>query len=174
MRNPRRFGGFADFRLPRTAIQGGHLVVGEQAGFQDALAGFGMRYALRSGLLAARSIIAADDYSSLWRRELLPLLGAGTVNRFLFNTIGEQGWGLVVRKLSRADAGLVLNRFYRPSLWSRLLFPVAALRYRAPLRDRSCDHVDCHCVWCECQAEALVATGARGMPAKAAIKRRRD
>jgi len=43
MRNPRPFGGFANFRLPRTALQGGHLVVGEQAGFQDALAGFGMR-----------------------------------------------------------------------------------------------------------------------------------
>lgn len=174
MRNPRRFGGFANFRLPRTAIQGGHLVVGEQAGFQDALAGFGMRYALRSGLLAARSIIAADDYSSLWRRELLPLLRAGTVNRFLFNTVGEQGWGLALRKLSRADAGLVLKRFYRPSLWSRLLFPVAALRYRAPLRDRSCDHVDCHCVWCQCQAEALAPTGALGSPAKAAIERSRD
>jgi flavin-dependent dehydrogenase len=44
MRNARRFGGYANFRLPRTAVQGGHLVVGEQAGFQNALAGFGMRY----------------------------------------------------------------------------------------------------------------------------------
>jgi hypothetical protein len=43
----RRFGGYANFRLPRTAVQGKHLVIGEQAGFQDALAGFGMRYALR-------------------------------------------------------------------------------------------------------------------------------
>ena len=31
-----------------------HPVIGEQAGFQDALAGFGGRYALRSGTLAAR------------------------------------------------------------------------------------------------------------------------
>lgn len=36
MRNERRFGGYANFRLPRTAMQGGHLVIGEQAGFQDA------------------------------------------------------------------------------------------------------------------------------------------
>ena len=38
MGNPRPCGGFANFRLPRTALQGGHPVIGEQAGFQDALA----------------------------------------------------------------------------------------------------------------------------------------
>jgi flavin-dependent dehydrogenase len=149
MRNPQRFGGFANFRLPRTGVQGGHLVIGEQAGFQDALAGFGMRYALRSGLLAARSIIDGTDYTSLWRRELLPLLRAGTVNRFLFNVVGEGGRRLALRALSAGDAGLVLRRFYLPSFARRLLFPLARVRYRAPLRDRSCDHKDCPCVWCE-------------------------
>lgn len=149
MRQPRPFGGFANFRLPRTAVQGGHLVVGEQAGFQDALAGFGMRYALRSGLLAARSLIDGTDYTGLWRRELLPLLRAGMVNRFLFNAVGPIGWRLAVRTLSTGDAGLALRRFYQPSFMSWLLFPLARLRYRAPLRDRSCDHQDCPCVWCE-------------------------
>lgn len=153
MRNQRRFGGFANFRLPRTATQGGHPVVGEHAGFQDALAGFGMRYAVRSGLLAARSIVDSTVYSNLWQQELLPLLRTGTVNRFLFNLLGEPGWQFAIRRLSRRDTRLVLNRFYQPSLWSRALFPIAALRYRSPLRDRSCDHVDCHCVWCECQVE---------------------
>lgn len=90
MRNERRFGGYANFRLPRTAVQGGHPVVGEQAGFQDAFAGFGMRYALRSGILAARSIIERDDYTTLWRRELLPTLQAGIANRFIFNSIGNR------------------------------------------------------------------------------------
>ncbi|HEC90397.1 MAG TPA: hypothetical protein ENI55_01890, partial [Alphaproteobacteria bacterium] len=37
MKNPRSFGGFANFRLPRTGVQGGHPVIGENAGFQDAL-----------------------------------------------------------------------------------------------------------------------------------------
>jgi flavin-dependent dehydrogenase len=157
MRNPKSFGGFANFRLPRTALQGGNVVIGEQAGFQDALAGFGMRYALRSGLLAARSILDATDYTILWRRQLLPLLRAGIVNRFVFNLVGEPGWRAAVRRLSRGDCGLMLRRLYQPSALSRLLFPVAQLRYRTPLRDRSCDHVDCHCVWCQCQAE-LAAT----------------
>lgn len=153
MRKPRPFGGFANFPVPRTAMQGGHPVIGEQAGFQDALAGFGMRYALRSGLLAAQSIVQGTDYTRLWRRELLPLLRAGTVNRFIFNLVGEPGWRSAANMLSRGDARSALRRFYRPSMVSRMLFPVARLCYRAPLGDRSCDHVDCHCVWCECQAE---------------------
>ena len=153
MRNPQPFGGFANFRLPRIALQGGHAVVGEQAGFQDALAGFGMRYALRSGLLAAESIIHGTDYTSLWRRDLLPLLRVGTVNRFVFNLIGESGWRYALGKLSEGDARSTLRRLYQPSILSRLLFPFARFRYRAPLRDRSCDHVNCHCVWCQCQAE---------------------
>lgn len=157
MRNPRPFGGFANFRLPRSAIQGGHLVVGEQAGFQDALAGFGMRYALRSGRLAAQSIVEGMDYAQLWRRKLMPLLRAGTVNRFVFNTVGERGWRFALQQLSSENAGAILRRFYQPSLVSGFLFPIARLLYRSPLRDRSCDHVDCGCVWCECQAETVAA-----------------
>jgi len=153
MRNPRPFGGFANFRLPRTAMQGGHPVVGEQAGFQDALAGFGMRYALRSGLLAARSIIQGTDYTSLWRRELLPLLRTGIANRFIFNLVGQPGRRAAAKRLSRGDARLTLRRFYRPWLLSQMLFPIARLCYRASLRDRSCDHIDCRCVWCQCQGD---------------------
>ena len=162
MRNPRPFGGFANFRLPRTAVQGGHLVVGEQAGFQDALAGFGMRYALRSGLLAARSIIEGTDYTQLWRSDLLPLLRTGIVNRFIFNLIGDRGRRMALTRLSQADAGLTLRRFYRPWVLSRLLFPLAHLRYRAPLSDPTCDHTDCQCVWCQCQNE-MKETHARRM-----------
>ena len=134
-------------------MQGNHPVVGEQAGFQDALAGFGMRYALRSGLLAAQSILEETDYTRLWRRELLPLLRTGTVNRFIFNLVGEPGCRAALRRLSQEDTRPALRRFYRPSALSRIIFPVARLRYRASLRDRSCDHVDCQCVWCQCQAE---------------------
>lgn len=148
MREPRPFGGYANFRLPRTAVQGGHLVVGEQAGFQDALAGFGMRYALRSGILAARSLLEGQDYTRLWRRELLPLLRTGAANRFIFNTVGERGWRWALRGLSRSAPTTKLWRLYRPSVLTRLVYPIAYLRYRRPLRDPSCDHVDCGCVWC--------------------------
>jgi flavin-dependent dehydrogenase len=157
MRGPQPFGGFANFRLPRTAVQGGHLVIGEQAGFQDALAGFGMRYALRSGILAARSLIEGVDYTLLWRRELLPLLRTGAANRFIFNTLGERGWRWALRGLSRADTGERLGRLYRPSALTRLVYPLAAWRYRAPLRDPSCDHADCGCVWCTHGTQSQIA-----------------
>lgn len=150
MRGQRPFGGFANFRLPQTAVQGGHLVVGEQAGFQDALAGFGLRYAFLSGTLAARSLIENVDYAQLWRRELLPLLRTGASNRFIFNNLGERGRRWVLRGLSRFDTGLRLRRLYRPSALTRLLFPIAYFRYRTSLRDRSCNHLDCDCVWCQC------------------------
>jgi flavin-dependent dehydrogenase len=116
-----------------------------------------MRYALRSGRLAARSIIEGTEYTELWRRELLPLLRAGTVNRFVFNMVGEPGRRLALQKLSRADAGMTLRGAYRPSLFNRIMFPFARFFYRLPLRDRSCDHVDCHCVWCVCKAEAAAS-----------------
>lgn len=155
MRNPRAFGGFANFRLPRTAVQGGHLVIGEQAGFQDALAGFGMRYALRSGHLAARSLIEGTDYTRLWRRELLPQLRASVTNRFLFNTVGDRGWHwMLAHRLGGNQTRAQLRRLYQPSPLNGLLFPLARWRYRARLRDKSCDHVDCSCVWCRHGAPA--------------------
>jgi flavin-dependent dehydrogenase len=158
MRNARRFGGYANFRLPRTAVQGGNLVVGEHAGFQDALAGFGMRYALRSGMLAARSIIEGLDYAALWRRELLRVLQAGIANRFIFNSVGNRGsrW-VLAHWLQGVDAREALRRLCGASSWTRLLFPIARWRYRGPLRDRSCDHVACACVWCRCAAEEAAA-----------------
>ena len=173
MCNERRFGGYANFRVPRTATQGGHPVVGEQAGFQDALGGFGMRYALRSGVLAARSIVEGVAYVALWRRELLPTLETSIANRFIFNSIGNRGvrW-VLAHWLQGQDARVALRRLCDGSSWTRALFPVAHWRYRAPLRDKSCDHVACSCVWCRCAAEDAAASAA--LPPEAAVGQRRD
>lgn len=155
MRNPRPFGGFANFRLPRSGVQGGRQVIGEQAGFQDSLAGFGMRYALRSGILAARSLIEGVGYTRLWRDELLPLLRTSVSNRWLFNHVRDRGWRWMLEHcLSKGNARAELRRLYQPSPTTRLLFPLARWLYRAPLNDRSCDHVGCTCVWCRCGGAA--------------------
>ena len=157
MENPRRFGGYANFRLPRTAMQGGHPVVGEHAGFQDALAGFGMRYAMRSGVLAARSLIEGFAYEQAWRRELLPQLRAAVANRFLFNLVGDHGWRwMLAHRLSRGDVRQALRWLYAPGPLRMLIFPLARWHYRAPLRDPSCDHIACDCVWCRHGAGARV------------------
>tara|TARA_R110002096_G_scaffold22170_1_gene71451 strand:- start:9303 stop:10457 length:1155 start_codon:yes stop_codon:yes gene_type:complete len=149
MRNPRAFGGYGNMRLPITAMQGGHPVIGEHAGFQDALAGFGMRHAIRSGVLAAQSILDTGDYTARWQAELGPWLKAGVVNRLVFNAAGEPGMKLAIGRLARSNADELLKRAYGPSPLKRLLLPIAQRRYRAPLTDPSCNHIDCNCVWCQ-------------------------
>lgn len=62
--------GFGNYNVPRTAVRNGRLYTGERAGFQDASKGFGIYYAIKSGYLAARSIVEDRDYDELWRSEL--------------------------------------------------------------------------------------------------------
>jgi flavin-dependent dehydrogenase len=149
MLNPRPFGGYGNMRLPKTAMQGGHPVIGEHAGFQDALAGFGMRYAIRSGVLAARSLLDGGDYTKRWKAELGPALKAGVANRWIFNVAGEPGMKFAISRLARRDAGDLLRRAYALTPLKLLMLPIARRRYRAILADPSCSHENCDCVWCQ-------------------------
>lgn len=47
------------------AERSGALYVGEAGGFQDAVAGFGFRYAVMTAGLAARSLLQSEDYREL-------------------------------------------------------------------------------------------------------------
>ena len=149
MRNARPFGGFGNIRVARTAMQGKRPVIGEQAGFQDALAGFGMGYALRSGQLAAQSILTGATYRTLWRRDLRPMLRTGISNRCLYELANERLRRWALNRLSRTDAGRKLGSLYRPSLLTQLVYPVARWRLGKALNDPSCDHENCTCVWCQ-------------------------
>lgn len=148
MRNVRSFGGYGAYRWPRSAMQGVHPVIGEHAGFQDALAGFGIRHAIRSGVLAAECLLTGADYTERWQSELGPSLEAGIANRWMFGLGGEIGMRIACRKLAKADAGDVLRRAYDLTALRRLVLPYARRRYRNVLEDPSCSHIDCDCVWC--------------------------
>ena len=148
MRNARSFGGYGAYRWPRSAMQGVHPVIGEHAGFQDALAGFGIRHAIRSGVLAAECLLGGQDYAARWQSELGPLLEAGIVNRWMFGLGGEVGMRIASRKLATGDAGDVLRRAYDLTTFRLLALPIARGRYRKALEDPSCSHVNCDCVWC--------------------------
>jgi len=52
-----------------TAVRGTTLFVGEAGGFQDAIAGFGFRYAVLTGVLAATAIRDGQDYRDLLRQK---------------------------------------------------------------------------------------------------------
>jgi hypothetical protein len=136
IRDPKPFSGYAAFFLGHTGILQNRLYVGESAGFQDFLWGFGMRYAVLSGFLAAHSIIDGADYDLLWKRDLKPMLETSLVNRFLIETFGRHGYRYLTRRLASGDPCEFLRRHYNYSFRKQLLLPLAklALKHRVCLR----------------------------------------
>jgi flavin-dependent dehydrogenase len=72
------------------------LYVGESAGLQDFLWGFGMRYAIESGYLAAKSIIEGKDYQEMAEKAFDKRLKASIVNRYLWEYFDKRAYSLVV------------------------------------------------------------------------------
>lgn len=120
-----KFVSYANFFIPDTLVKGDRLYVGEAAGFQDCLWGFGMRYAVMSGYLAARSIIDGTDYDLLWQRELKPLLETSLVNRYLLERFGAIGYRYLVRRFAQGTPCAYLRHHYNRSFFKQCLLPLA-------------------------------------------------
>ncbi len=152
MGNPRRFGGMGSFRLMRRAGDGRLSFAGEAAGLQDALWGFGMRFAMRSGVLSARLHLSLGDRSGveLDEKRLWDLYLASHVNRLIFSRIGNRGYSLFLRLMARAtDPRAWLGKRYAHSFWKGLLARVV----RASPDSRgavACEQQGCDCTWCRC------------------------
>lgn len=154
MANKRPHGGVASFRVATRTLSGAHPLAGEHAGFQDALWGFGMRFAIASGVLAARSLVDGTSYEAAWRRELLPWQEASLVNRLLYERCGNAGYTWLLRAQERVgDTRRFLHWLYRPGWVKRRLLPMARAHFHSRRRDAVCSHVDCSCVWCRCAGE---------------------
>lgn len=116
---------YMNFHLKRQATRGGARYVGEAAGFQDYLFGLGIRYALTSGWLAARSILEARDFDELWTRELGAKQETSLVNRFLYEAGGNVGLSMFVRQAARAkDFRGYLSGWHQRNWWKALLGPI--------------------------------------------------
>jgi flavin-dependent dehydrogenase len=126
MRMIRRFGYGAALRVPSTATREGRLYVGEAAGFQDSLFAFGMRYAMRSGHLAARALAEDEDYDSLWREAFGHQLAVGGRNRRLYSLFGNLGYEAMIRILGSRNP--VVERLRRGRDARELLAHVYARR----------------------------------------------
>lgn len=149
MMNPRFHGGSSNFHIPQRAFTGTHPLAGEQAGFQDTLWGFGMRLAIVSGVLAARSIINNEDYERLWRRGLQSQMDASLVNRAVYSMLGNRGYGWYLRWVAASsDPRNLLRSQYQASWYKNLLLPWARRRYVSHRKENGGSHVDCDCVWC--------------------------
>ena len=157
MKNPREFGGFGNFFLRSNEEHGGHLYVGESAGFQDFLWGFGMRYAMMSGYLAAQSIIQGKNYDQLWQKNILPQLRASLINRALVDRLGDTIYRYFIKRSTLPDdARGCMHRVYAWSPWKWLLYPYAVSHFHSRVKDERCRHTDsCDCVWCRCQRKTV-------------------
>lgn len=163
MRNARRFGGLGNFSVPHSARRGRLLFAGEAAGFQDSLWGFGMRYAMVSGHLAAQALVSGrpEAYDSLWAARFGGLLHTGAVNRYLYEKLGDRGYLAFLRRVDRApDARAWLRKRYGASVVKRGLAPFVN-RITEARRNTSalCVMEGCDCTWCRCQH----AAGAHGV-----------
>jgi hypothetical protein len=109
---------------------GSALVIGEAAGFQDFLWGFGIRHALASGFLAAQTILTNQAWQAVAEQEIRPLVRASLVNRWMYNRMPNMGYALLIRKFARdPDLAGLLRRWYFPRRIHRVLWPMVEHSY---------------------------------------------
>jgi flavin-dependent dehydrogenase len=135
MKNIKHFGGFINFFLQKSNFKNNKIYVGECAGFQDYMWGFGMRYAMTSGYLAAKSVIENKDYNILWKKEFGGMLKTSLSNRFLFGKLGNSGYKKLI-KIMKDNPHKFLMKNYKPSFTKKLIFPIAKLSYKAKKRKK--------------------------------------
>jgi flavin-dependent dehydrogenase len=93
----RYFCGYGNWFTARNYESNGSLMVGEAAGLQDFLFGFGMRYAMVSGFLAARSIIDGTSYNSLIKNRFGKQLTLSRTKRLFFEIFGNRIYDLLLK-----------------------------------------------------------------------------
>jgi flavin-dependent dehydrogenase len=109
----------------------GSIAVGEAAGFQDYMWGFGIRHALLSAYWAAQAIDKGLDYPALAAEHICPLVRSSIVNRLLYDWAGDGTYSQLIRYLSRSrDLARSLRLVYRDLPLRHLLWPIASARYR--------------------------------------------
>lgn len=136
---------YMNFHVKQKATRDGARWAGEAAGFQDYLFGLGIRYALTTGWLAARSIIENTDYDRMWRETVGGRQETSLVNRFLYETGGNFGLANFVRQAAGAsDFHRYLAGWHRHTWWKAMLAPFVRRiwHHRGPCQHKPGDH------WC--------------------------
>lgn len=128
---PKPCGGFGRSDLHPRFQEDSRLYVGEAARLQDMFGGFGIRYAVQSGYLAAQAIIHGEDYETLARKFFLRKFKAGIVNRYLFEKLKKDNYSLVYKKLKNVRDPLAsVCSFYNFNRYQRILYPFAMLHLK--------------------------------------------
>jgi hypothetical protein len=127
MQSPRYFSATVGFNVPQHAKHGSKPHAGEAGGFQDLFAGFGLRMAITTGYLAARSLLDGINYNAASRELYWPMMQTAAANRWLQGVCGNVGYEIMLRYLRRraAEGRSMMRRHYQPSWYTRLLWPFA-------------------------------------------------
>lgn len=105
------------------------LLVGEAAGLQDFLWGFGIRTAIASGHLASQAIIDKKNYSTIAQNAFSNYLKATLVNRYLWEKLKIKQKPLIPYMIKvPGDIRKKFRKLYQFTIFHRLLYPFA-LRY---------------------------------------------
>ena len=80
------------------------LAVGEAAGFQDAVGGFGIRYAVATGYLAAKSLLEGSDFAASVREEFATDFEEAARGRQWLDRATNDDYDELVRKLGPEGA----------------------------------------------------------------------
>ncbi|MBM4241891.1 MAG: NAD(P)/FAD-dependent oxidoreductase [Euryarchaeota archaeon] len=129
IQKPHNTGGIGSFSRRTIYNKEKMLYVGEAAGFQDILWGFGIKTAITSGFLAARSIIDNEDYRKKVKDCFDKKFKASIVNRFLWEKFGIKNYSFIVDRIHNAKDPLkYLNSFHNYNILQKLIYPFA-LRY---------------------------------------------
>lgn len=135
MKNVKKVGGVGCFSLKPRLVEKGKIFTGEAAGLQDLFWGFGMRYAITSGYLAAQSIIENKNYKRLIKQRLSGRLKTSVVNRFLCERFGNRYYTYLFSSAKKYERWVdLLYKGYNPSFYSKIIYPIAkrslAKRYK--------------------------------------------
>jgi len=119
-------GGIGHFSNQCAFSKDGQSYIGETAGLQDLLWGFGMRTAVTSGYLAAKSIIEGKNYADLAEACFTGYLKNGIVNRYLYSMMGNRLYPYFLKVLASMNRPeRLIQELYTYRFYKRCLYPLA-------------------------------------------------
>jgi flavin-dependent dehydrogenase len=142
--SPRPGYSYMNFFLHESSYKRGKHFAGEAGGFQDYLFGLGIRYALVTGHLAARSLVEGLDYDQLWSDRFLSRMRSSLSNRLIYESLGRYGLRSFIRRAAKKDFRDFLFGWAQPAWWRLALRPLAE---RVFGKAEQCAH-KLPCRWC--------------------------
>lgn len=127
VQQPKNFSGIGSFSNHNIFRKNKALFIGEAAGLQDLLWGFGMRKAIQSGYLVAQSIIKNKDYEKEAKKYFANQAKASLVNRFLWEKLSFNNYDSLIKQIIKIKGSFSpwLYSFYNYNLLQKLIYPFA-------------------------------------------------